>query len=134
MKDRDDVVRGWLRKAASDFASIDATMGAGSLDAACFHAQQAVEKYPKGFLAYHRQPFPNTHNLADLRELCAGIDAEFHSLTAAAAELTPCAVRLRYDDSFWPTSEMASRARALAHTIQQFVTSRLPEELRRPAV
>jgi HEPN domain-containing protein len=101
MKDRTDVVRGWLRKAASEFTSINATMAAGSLDAACFHAQQAVEKYLKGFLAYHRQPFPFTHNLADLTELCAQIDAEFHSLTAAAAELTPYAVRLRYDESFF---------------------------------
>ncbi|MFZ0963000.1 MAG: HEPN domain-containing protein [Terriglobia bacterium] len=61
MKEKADAVRGWLRKAASDFVSIDATIAAGSLDAACFHAQQAAEKYLKGFLAFHDKPFPYTH-------------------------------------------------------------------------
>jgi len=60
-------------------------------------------KYLKGYLAFHAQPFPYTHNLADLTELCAQIDASFRSLTETAAELTPFAVRLRYDDDFGQT-------------------------------
>jgi len=48
MKDKADLVRGWLRKAASDVVSMEATLKAGSLDGACFHAQQAAEKYLKG--------------------------------------------------------------------------------------
>jgi HEPN domain-containing protein len=44
MKEKADLVRGWLRKAASDVVSMEATLGAGSLDGACFHAQQAAEK------------------------------------------------------------------------------------------
>jgi HEPN domain-containing protein len=55
-----------LLKAASDFITIDATIAAGSLDAACFHAQQAAEKYRKGFLAFHDKPFPYTYNVGDL--------------------------------------------------------------------
>ena len=38
---------------------------------------------------------PFTHNLADLTELCAGIDALFRTLTPMASELTPYGVRLR---------------------------------------
>jgi HEPN domain-containing protein len=53
MREKVDVVRGWLRKAASDMATLDATVGAGSFYTACFHAQQAAEKYLKGFLAVH---------------------------------------------------------------------------------
>ena len=45
MKEKADVVRGWLRKAASDIVTVEAALGAGSLDGACFHAQQAAEKY-----------------------------------------------------------------------------------------
>lgn len=126
MKEKADLVQGWLRKAASDIVSMEATLGAGSLDGACFHAQQTAEKYLKGFLAYHDRPFPHTHNLTDLTELCATIDASFRSLAALAAELTPYAVRLRYDDSFWPTLETAKQARASALTIRDFVLSRLP--------
>ena len=130
MKEKADVVRGWLRKAASDFVSIDATIAAGSLDAACFHAQQAAEKYLKGFLAFHDRPFPYTHNLGDLTELCASIDVAFHALTTMASELTPYAVRLRYDDSFWPTLEVARQAQASGLAIRDFVLSRSSERVR----
>lgn len=127
MKEKADVVHGWLRKAASDIVALEAALGAGSLDGACFHAQQAAEKYLKGFLTFHDRPFPYTHNLADLTELCADIDVSFHSLTPMASELTPYAVRVRYDDSFWPTLETAKQARASAFTIRDFVLSRLPQ-------
>lgn len=129
MKEKTDVVRGWLRKAASEVVSLDATLGAGALDGACFHAQQAAEKYLKGFLAFHDRPFPYTHNLGDLTELCAHIDALFRSLTPMATELTPYAVRLRYDDSFWPTVETAKQARDSALAIRNFVLARLPKEI-----
>jgi HEPN domain-containing protein len=129
MKEMADVVRGWLRKAASDVVSLEATLGAGAFDGSCFHAQQAAEKYLKGFLAFHGRPFPYTHNLADLTELCADVDPSFHALAPLAAELTPYAVRLRYDDSFWPTRETAQQARASALTIRNCVLSRLPKEI-----
>jgi len=130
MKEKADLVRGWLRKAASDFVSMDATLQAGSLDGSCFHAQQSAEKYLKAFLTYHEKSFPYTHNLAELVELCAAIDPQFDSLASIAAALTPFAVRLRYDDSFWPGPEVASKARGSAVTIQEFVLSRLPNELK----
>jgi HEPN domain-containing protein len=129
MKGKADVVRGWLRKAASDIVTLEAALGAGSLDGACFHAQQAAEKYLKGFLAFHDMPFPYTHNLGDLTELCAEIDILFRSLTPAASELTPYAVRLRSDDSFWPTLDMAKQARASALAIRDLVLGHLPKEI-----
>jgi HEPN domain-containing protein len=129
MKEKTDLVRGWLRKAASDVVSMEATLEAGSLDGACFHAQQAAEKYLKGFLTYHDKVFPYSHNLTDLTELCAAMDAGFHSLAPLAAELTPYAVRLRYDDEFWPELETAKQARASALKIRDFVLSHLPKEI-----
>jgi len=129
MKEKADVVRGWLRKAASDILTLEAALRAGSLDGACFHAQQAAEKYLKSFLAFHDKPFPYTHNLSDLTELCADIDVSFRSFTPMASELTPYAVRLRYDDSFWPELETAKQARASALKIRDCVLSRLPKEI-----
>jgi HEPN domain-containing protein len=129
MKGKPDLVRGWLRKAASYVVSMEVTLKAGSLDGSCFHAQQAAEKYLKSFLSYHDRPFPHTHNLTDLTIICAGIDATFHSLAPIAAELTPYAVRLRYDDSFWPARDVAEQACDSARTVQHFVLSRLPEEI-----
>ncbi len=123
------MVRGWLRKAASDVLTLEAALGAGAFDGSCFHAQQAAEKYLKGFLAFHDRPFPYTHNLGDLTELCATIDPPFRTLTPIAVELTPYAVRLRYDDSFWPTFEAAQQARTSALIVRDFVLGHLPHEL-----
>jgi HEPN domain-containing protein len=129
MKEKADVVRGWLRKAASDMVTLEAALAAGAYDGACFHAQQAAEKYLKGFLTFHDRPFPLTHNLADLTELCAAMDVQFRTLTPLASELTPYGVRLRYDDSFWPTVDTAKRAHASALTIRDFVLLRLPKDI-----
>ena len=118
-----------MRKAASDVVTLEAALRAGSLDGACFHAQQAAEKYLKGFLAFHDRAFPYTHNLADLTELYAEIDLSFHSLTPMASELTPYAVRVRYDDSFWPAVETAKQARASALAVRERVLRHLPKEI-----
>ena len=46
MKTKADLVRGWLRKADSDLTTAEMCLDAGrALDTACFHAQQAAEKY-----------------------------------------------------------------------------------------
>jgi len=46
-----------------------------------------------------------------------------------ASELTPYGVRLRYDDTFWPTVETAKQARASALAILDFVLRYLPKEI-----
>jgi HEPN domain-containing protein len=60
MKGKAELVLGWLRKAESDNVALDLTLRARALDAACFHAQQAAEKYLKAFLTHHELPFPYT--------------------------------------------------------------------------
>ncbi len=52
MKEKNDLVLGWVRKAGSDLVAMDASLKAGALDAACFHAQQAAEKYLKAYLTH----------------------------------------------------------------------------------
>src|SRR5208283_4068544 len=99
----------------------------------CFHAQQAAEKYLKAFLTHHEAPFPYTHNLSKLVELCAQIDPDFRSLLPQVAPLTPYAVRPRYDASFWPTQEEAEQARSVAHAVFEFVLHRLPDDIRKAA-
>jgi HEPN domain-containing protein len=58
MKGKAELVRGWLRKAFSDLAALDASLQADALDAACFHAQQAAEKFLKAFLIHNAVDFP----------------------------------------------------------------------------
>jgi HEPN domain-containing protein len=77
MKEKAGVVRGWLRKAASNVVTLGAALAAGAFDGAFFHAQQAAEKYLKGFLTFHDRPFPYTNNFGrpsrTLRRDCAGV-------------------------------------------------------------
>lgn len=128
MRENADLVRGWLRKARSDGTALDASLKAGAFDAACFHAQQAAEKYLKAFLTHGRAKFPFTHNLAKLIELCAGLDGSFRVLISVVEPLTPYAVELRYDADFWPSIEVAQEARARAMTVREFVLRKLPPE------
>ena len=130
MKDPAEVCRGLLRKARQDRIALDALLPVQAFDTACFHAQQAVEKWLKAFLAYHGVPFPHTHNLVKLVEACAGIDPAFSLLIPTVAPLTPFAVELRYDDAFWPPESVAKEARSSALEVFEFVLARLPADMR----
>lgn len=75
MKDKSALAQGWFRKAESDLADAGGRTVAseGPYDTACYHAQQAVEKYLKGYLAWQEQPFPRTHDLEELQRLCVAL-------------------------------------------------------------
>ena len=127
MKSKDDLVRGWLRKAQSDLATARFCLSAGeALDMACFHAQQAAEKCIKAYLTAQEIDFPFIHNLEKLIELCARVDPSLMTIKTLGQELTPYAVELRYDDEFWPPSETAQEALDAATTIRDRVLDRLP--------
>jgi HEPN domain-containing protein len=67
MADKHSLTRGWFLKAESDLSAARRILeGEGPYDTACFHLQQAAEKFRKGFLAFHDQPIPHTHNVEDL--------------------------------------------------------------------
>jgi HEPN domain-containing protein len=129
MKDAAELCRGLVRKAQSDRAAMDASLAAKVFDAACFHAQQVAEKCLKAFLAHRGVMFPYTHNLTKLVEMSVGIDAIFRSLLPVVAPLTPYAVELRYDDSFWPSEDVAEEARSSALAVLRFVLERLPADI-----
>ncbi len=93
-----DLVRGWLLKAQSDLTALKASRRPGALDAACFHGQQAAEKFRKGFLTHHGADFPFTHNLAKLTKLCAKFDPAFLELLPVVEPLTPYAIELRWHE------------------------------------
>jgi HEPN domain-containing protein len=70
----------WVAKAEGDFATAGREVRARNTpnyDAACFHAQQAAEKYLKAVLQEHGSTVPRTHNLITLLELVRLIDPTF---------------------------------------------------------
>jgi HEPN domain-containing protein len=112
---------------------MEASAVAGALDAACFHAQPMVEEGLKAFLAYRGAAFLYTYNLAKLVEACAGIDPALRKLLPTVAPLTPYAIELRYDDSFWASQQAAEEASSSAHAVFRFVLDRLPGHIRKSA-
>jgi len=130
MKEKADLVRALIKRAESDLALVEMCLEKEkSLDAACFHAQQAAEKYLKAYLTANGKEFPFVHNLEKLIQLCSESAPAFLTLKGMGQELTPYAVQARYDTDFWPSLDTVRGAWDAAHAIRRFVLDRLPPEV-----
>jgi HEPN domain-containing protein len=126
-------VQAWLRSAYRD-------LGAGEHDLtarppytgdAMFHAQQAVEKVLKGFLAWNEVPFRKTHDIRELLRACIDIDSSLQTMDERAESLSPFAWVFRDPgDAQEPPIEEARDALELAREVVGAVSSRLPEAVR----
>jgi HEPN domain-containing protein len=131
MNDHSDLARGLIAKAESDLRSARLLVrGTGPFDTACFHAQQAVEKYLKAFLAHRNAAYPRTHDLEELLSLCRSEEPGFPVDLADVADLTDYAVGLRYDPEFWPDLVTAAEALSVAERARAAILDFLPPELR----
>ena len=76
------LTRQWLRKAEDDrrLAALAMRGRPPLYDGACYHCQQAVEKYLKGLMNEFGLPVPKIHNLEDLLSLLLPRDATLRSL------------------------------------------------------
>jgi HEPN domain-containing protein len=126
-----EVVQQWVRKAEHDLEAarrILAVEEGCPYDTACFHCQQAVEKYLEALLTSLAIQAPRTH---DLEELAALLTPE-QALSVPLGELvgmTPYAVDARYaDDWREPGIEEARRSLALANRVRGEVRPSLPAE------
>ena len=114
------------RKASHDLIAAEILIQANLLilDIACFHCQQAVEKYLKSFLVYHNRDFIFTHNLEYLAQKCSEIDTDFSDLDMQ--NLTLYAVRARYPhDHVTPELLETTAYYQIASDIKGLVLSKL---------
>ena len=89
----------WVEKADADFISAGREYRARkqpNYDAACFHAQQCVEKYLKARLAKANKPIPKTHDLAALLDLVLPLEPLWEPFRPQLETLTSYAVEFRY--------------------------------------
>lgn len=86
----------------------------------CFHAQQCAEKYFKAVLVQRETPFPRTHDLQALNDLCAQAGVHLGVSPDALDILSSYAVRVRYpgDD---PTPDEARQAMKIAQSIRRVI-------------
>ena len=66
----------WIGKAEEEAAVAAWAAGVGHYGTACFHAQQAVEKYLKALLVAEGKDFPRSHALRTLFDLTGMAEGE----------------------------------------------------------
>ncbi len=130
-----ELVRDWLTRASHDLGAARAlcALEPPLLDAAIYHCQQAAEKTVKGWLQLQDDPFPKTHDIADLVNQAAKLEQDFKQFATAAAVLTPYVSAYRYpggSDDPMPSREEFDEALQHAQSIYDFVVSRVPSEAR----
>ena len=89
----------WIQKAEGDLATAHRELRARrapNFDAACFHAQQCVEKYLKALLQEAETVFGKTHNLSLLLDLLRDNYPRLELLRPTLGILSAYAVEYRY--------------------------------------
>jgi HEPN domain-containing protein len=131
---RRELVRQWVQKAEQDFALAEHLLSesAGFLPAAGFHWQQACEKFLKALLVSRQVEFPKTHDLDELLDLVASVEAGPAEDLREASGLTPYGVEIRYPgDSPEMGLDEAREASRLAGRVRDTVLSLLASALDR---
>lgn len=123
---RRDFVLQWLAKAEQDLGAAEVLASEAYLDASGFPAQQAAEKFLKGFLVHHQLEFPKTHDLDLLLDLIATVDAPLVESLRDATKLSLYGVDLRYpDDSPKLSEKEAHVALGLARKVRKAILESL---------
>jgi HEPN domain-containing protein len=124
----DEYITNWLNKANKDLKSAEHELSLPTAETVtetvCFHCQQAVEKYLKAFLIFHKVEIKKTHIVEQLLLQCAKIDKDFENIEVV--ELSRFAVDIRYPDDFYePSIEEAKFYYNLAKQIRDSVITKL---------
>ena len=116
----------WLAKADGDLTTARRELRSRrspNYDAACFHAQQCVEKHLKAWLVEQGHPFPKIHDVAVLLDLCEG-GARWDLLRPEMDWITSLAVEVRYPGESAEKDD-AKKAVAIADLVRTLVRREL---------
>ena len=130
MSGTDPLHTAWFEKAEHDFVAVRKIMVGDDVpwDVVTFHAQQAAEKYLKGFLRFRDTRPPKIHDLSRLLDLCLAHDASLASLRSDCIELTDAGYQSRYPDSTDdPGEDVARHAVEIARHISDAIRERVPK-------
>jgi HEPN domain-containing protein len=128
-KNEKDNLSEWFRKADHDLIAANKLMeDADVLDTACFHCQQAAEKYLKAYLVFKGIEPERTHNLNNLKKDCAKLDEDFKIFDFK--DLTHYASNSRYpDDWSEPLPQEAQYYLETAEKVKELVLSKITPSL-----
>lgn len=127
-----EVVRRWIEKAEEDLRIAKYLLEAEEppTGGICFHCQQAVEKYLKGYLTYCGVRAGKTHDLGRILNLCIEQDKDFSDLDRdKVSSLGFYAVEVRYPDEFYnPSLGEAKECYEIALKVKEFIERKLSFE------
>lgn len=121
-------VKDWFLRADDDLLLIKTMLKENSFspNPLCFHAQQAAEKYLKGFLAHNDLHVRKIHDLEVLMEDCIKIDESFGKLRGAIKSLNRFYIESRYPDDYIQFSpDDAKQANKAAKEIKKFILDKI---------
>jgi HEPN domain-containing protein len=103
----------WVHKAEEDWAAANALAHQRPplRDTACFHCQEAAEKYLKALLKESGAAVPRTHELKDVLDLLLPHDPTLAPLRRGLVSLSRYAVDYRYPDQRATQRQMGSALR-----------------------
>jgi HEPN domain-containing protein len=119
-------VHQWMDKACEDLLVVEKLTEGNIIasNAACFHCQQAVEKFLKAFLIANGQDIIKTHNIEFLLSECKELDDAFSSIDPK--NLSDYGVDVRYPgDMYVPDNEEVISSKAIALQVKNLVMSRI---------
>ena len=119
----------WFEKAEQDLEMARRAMSAGNpLPAmACYHCQQCVENYLKGFLVSRSIEFRPVHDFFYLIQQCAALQPAFAELAPIVVILGRYGAGVRYPVQGFeePDVEVANEAIKSAEIVSAFVTQNM---------
>lgn len=128
-KTPEDHARLWFKKGGEDLFVCELLLEhKAGYATACFHAQQAAEKYLKGFLAVHQHASEKTHDLEHLTSECLKVCPITELSALDLKTMTEYAIKGRYDGRFWPARDEAEGAYRLALRVRETILAHIPLE------
>ncbi|TSC93496.1 MAG: HEPN domain-containing protein [Candidatus Berkelbacteria bacterium Licking1014_7] len=126
-KTKQQFVKEWILFAEEDLKSAGYLTQTKLFNNACFHSQQAVEKYFKGWLTHKEIKFTKTHDLAQLLSLLRKNGEKINIDIRSIKWLSGCYFETRYPDAYFEfhTKKDAEKALAIAEKIIKKVKNKL---------
>ena len=87
--------RRWVEQAEFDLKAAGDSMDSGNFEWSCFQAQQAAEKFLKGYLYSKGNRILTTHSVDKLLSICVKEEGQFSNITVAR-ELDQYYIPTRY--------------------------------------
>ena len=131
-KATENSIKQWIFKANEDILVVEKLTEHEIFapSSACFHCQQAVEKFLKAFLIANEVEIKKTHNIEFLLSVCGEIDSDFARIEPK--NLSDFGVDVRYPgDMYIPSDKETIQYKEIALSVKELVERKLGQILRK---